>query len=118
MCQPPGYRADIFAELRFFHGVDYDTAFFSPWAMRFRKTQEPSPRVIAAYCCASRGKSMPYGMSPSPPLNWSRRINLTWLPRDRMPSATLVAEWDQLPARLASIEGRIRRKLLNRIWCW
>lgn len=47
--QPPDYWATLFAEFGFFHDVEYDASFLSPWAVRFRKAVDPLPRVVAAY---------------------------------------------------------------------
>ncbi len=47
--QLPSYWAELFARHGFFHDVDYDASYLTPWAMRFRRTREPIARLIAAY---------------------------------------------------------------------
>src|SRR6185312_12898282 len=38
--------ASLFAAQGFWHDVEFDTAFLTPWAMRFRKTGDPAPRAV------------------------------------------------------------------------
>ena len=47
--QPPEYWASLFARFDFYHDLDYDAAFVTPWAMRFRKLRDGIPRVISSY---------------------------------------------------------------------
>jgi len=47
--QPPEYWAGLFAKFDFYHDLDFDAAFITPWAMRFRKLRNPIHRVISAY---------------------------------------------------------------------
>jgi SAM-dependent methyltransferase len=47
--QPREYWAGLFAERGFFHDVEYDASFVMPWAMRFRKSDEPIHRLIQPY---------------------------------------------------------------------
>ena len=47
--QPPEYWADLFARHGFVRDVDFDASFITPWAVRFRRSQEPLPRVVRAY---------------------------------------------------------------------
>jgi SAM-dependent methyltransferase len=47
--QPAEYWAELFARCGFFHAVDFDASFITPWAMRFRRTRQPVSQVIAAY---------------------------------------------------------------------
>lgn len=47
--QPPEYWAERFARHGFYRDVEFDAAFLTPWAARFRKSREPVSRVIAAY---------------------------------------------------------------------
>jgi hypothetical protein len=47
--QPPEYWAELFARQGFFRDVDYDAAFLTPWAVRFRRSDEPLPRRVRAY---------------------------------------------------------------------
>ena len=47
--QPPDYWAEQFARHGFFHDVDFDASFITPWAARFRRARDPVARVMAAY---------------------------------------------------------------------
>ena len=47
--RPPDYWAELFARHGFFHDVDFDASFISPWAVRFRCVREPVARIVAAY---------------------------------------------------------------------
>ncbi len=47
--QPPEYWAELFARHGFFHDVDFDASFVTPWTVRFRKAIGPVARMIAAY---------------------------------------------------------------------
>lgn len=47
--QPPEYWAELFACQGFFRDVDYDASFLTPWAVRFRRQDEPLPRRVRAY---------------------------------------------------------------------
>ena len=47
--QPREYWAGLFAQRGFFHDVEYDASFVIPWAMRFRKSDEPVHRLIQPY---------------------------------------------------------------------
>lgn len=47
--QPSEYWAELFARQGFFRDVDYDGSFITPWTIRFRRVQEPLPRIIRDY---------------------------------------------------------------------
>lgn len=47
--RPPEYWAERFAAEGFFRDVDFDATFVTPWAVRFRRSGEPVPRLVAAY---------------------------------------------------------------------
>jgi GT2 family glycosyltransferase len=47
--QPPDYWAEIFARNGFYRDVDYDASFLTPWAVRFRKKNQPFGRIVSAY---------------------------------------------------------------------
>jgi chromosome segregation ATPase len=47
--QPPEYWAEIFARHGFFRDVDFDASFINPWAVRFRRSGEPLPRIVRGY---------------------------------------------------------------------
>lgn len=46
---PSEYWAALFAKQGFFHDLDFDATFLTPWAMRFRRQNDPFPRVVQAY---------------------------------------------------------------------
>jgi SAM-dependent methyltransferase len=45
----PEYWATLFARQGFFRDVDFDAAFITPWAARFRRRNDPAPRLISDY---------------------------------------------------------------------
>jgi SAM-dependent methyltransferase len=47
--QPPEYWAELFAIEGFFRDVDFDASFITPWAVRYRKFDEPLHRVVRDY---------------------------------------------------------------------
>jgi SAM-dependent methyltransferase len=47
--RPPEYWAERFARHGFYRDVEFEAAFITPWAARFRKSREPVSRTIAAY---------------------------------------------------------------------
>jgi SAM-dependent methyltransferase len=47
--QPPEYWAEAFARHGFFRDIDFDAAFVTPWAARFRRSAEPLPRIVRGY---------------------------------------------------------------------
>lgn len=47
--QPPEYWAELFAAQGFFRDVDFDATFVTPWAVRFRRSREPLPRILRDY---------------------------------------------------------------------
>jgi hypothetical protein len=48
--RPPEYWAELFARYGLFHDVDYDpSTYIAPWAVRFRRRNDPAPRVAADY---------------------------------------------------------------------
>lgn len=47
--QPPEVWAEQFARRGYFRDVDYDASFITPWAVRFRKCEEPVHRLIRRY---------------------------------------------------------------------
>ena len=49
MSQPPEYWAELFAKEGFFRDVDFDASFITPWAVRFRKNDEPIHRIVRDY---------------------------------------------------------------------
>jgi len=46
--QPPEAWAERFARHGFFRDPDFDASFVTSWAVRFRKTAEPLPRIVRA----------------------------------------------------------------------
>ncbi len=47
--QPPEYWAALFGQYGFVRDVDFDATFITPWAIRFRRTNDPLIRTISAY---------------------------------------------------------------------
>ena len=47
--QPPEYWAELFAQHGFFRDVDFDASFVLPWAVRFRRRNEPVTRLVREY---------------------------------------------------------------------
>ncbi len=47
--QPPEYWAELFARHQFYRDVDFDASFITPWAVRFRRRNEPFQRLIRDY---------------------------------------------------------------------
>lgn len=47
--QPPEYWAERFAEQGFYRDVEFDASFITPWAVRFRRRDEPMPRIVRSY---------------------------------------------------------------------
>jgi len=45
----PEYWATLFARQGFYRDVDFDAAFITPWATRFRRRNDPAPRLISDY---------------------------------------------------------------------
>ncbi len=46
---PPEYWAERFARHGFFRDVDFDASFITPWAVRFRRRDEPLHRIVREY---------------------------------------------------------------------
>lgn len=46
---PPEYWAELFARHGFYRDVDYDASYITPWAVRFRPRQDPTPRIVRDY---------------------------------------------------------------------
>jgi SAM-dependent methyltransferase len=47
--QPPEYWSELFALHGFFRDVDFEAAFITPWAARFRHRAETTPGIIREY---------------------------------------------------------------------
>lgn len=47
--QPAEYWAELFARQGFVRDVDFDASFITNWAVRFRRSAEPLPRVVRDY---------------------------------------------------------------------
>ena len=47
--QPLEYWAELFALCGFIRDVDFDVAFITPWATRYRRNQEPFHRIVRDY---------------------------------------------------------------------
>jgi hypothetical protein len=47
--QPLEYWAELFARQGFYRDVDFNASFITPWAVRFRKKDEPFHRVVRDY---------------------------------------------------------------------
>ncbi len=46
---PPAYWAALFARHGLFHDLDFDASFITPWAMRFRRRNDPVQQVVRTY---------------------------------------------------------------------
>ncbi|HEX5503270.1 MAG TPA: methyltransferase domain-containing protein [Thermomicrobiales bacterium] len=119
--QPPEYWATLLAEWGFYHDLDYDASFLSPWAKRFRKVSDPLPRVIGAYerrlwrltqeVDALRARAV----ETNGQLGDYRRA----AERERaleQEVARVAGECEHLRFRLASIEGRLGWRVLAGFW--
>jgi hypothetical protein len=47
--RPPEYWAEAFARQGYFRDVDYDASFITPWAVRYRRRDEPLARIVREY---------------------------------------------------------------------
>lgn len=47
--QQPEHWAELFARQGFYRDVDFDASFITPWAVRFRRSAEPLPRIVRNY---------------------------------------------------------------------
>jgi len=47
--QPPEYWAEAFARHSFYHDLDYDASYITPWAMRFRLQDKQIGRLVREY---------------------------------------------------------------------
>jgi SAM-dependent methyltransferase len=47
--QPTEYWAEQFARHGFFRDVDFDASFITPWAVRFRRRNDPLARIVREY---------------------------------------------------------------------
>lgn len=47
--RPPEYWAEAFARQGYFRDVDYDASFITPWAVRYRRRNEPVARMVREY---------------------------------------------------------------------
>jgi hypothetical protein len=47
--QPPEGWAELFAQCGFVRDVDYDASFITPWAARFRRSDQPLARTVRDY---------------------------------------------------------------------
>jgi hypothetical protein len=47
--QPPEYWAELFASHGFVRDVDFDAGFITPWAARYRRSQDPLHRIVRGY---------------------------------------------------------------------
>jgi len=47
--QPPEHWSEIFAQHGFFRDVDFDASFVLPWAVRYRRRQDPPSRLVREY---------------------------------------------------------------------
>lgn len=47
--QPPEYWAELFARQGFWRDFDFDAAFITPWAGRYRRRSEPLARLVREY---------------------------------------------------------------------
>ncbi len=46
---PPEVWAELFAFQGFYRDTDFDASFLTPWAVRFRKRDEPTSRIVREY---------------------------------------------------------------------
>ncbi|MBJ7594982.1 MAG: glycosyltransferase [Candidatus Dormibacteraeota bacterium] len=46
---PPEHWAELFARFGFQRDLTYDVTFLAPWAMRFRRSRDPLPRLVRDY---------------------------------------------------------------------
>lgn len=47
--QPPDYWAEQFARHGFHRDLEYNPSYVTPWAVRFRRSRQPGPKVVRAY---------------------------------------------------------------------
>lgn len=47
--QPPEVWGELFARQGFYRDVDYDASFITPWAVRFRRKDDPVARLVREY---------------------------------------------------------------------
>ena len=47
--QPPEHWSELFARHGFLRDIDFDASFITPWAVRYRRSSEPLPRLVRDY---------------------------------------------------------------------
>ena len=47
--QPPEHWGELFARHGFFRDVEFDAAFLTAWAVRYRRSTEPLPRIVRGF---------------------------------------------------------------------
>lgn len=115
--QPAEYWAELFALHGFYRDVDFDASFITPWAVRFRRSGEPLPRLVRHYERAYRALNAERLelRTAATELNHNLAAATTRLAELEPQSAALQAEVAHLKAVVADMERsifwRIRRWL-------
>jgi len=121
--QPPEYWAGLFARHGFVRDVDYDASFIIPWAVRFRRCDEPLYRVVSNYerrlwllqqeNRGTRQQNLEFRREIATLQEEVRRLENRWARLEGSASWQVMLWLQGLRARLAP-PGSIREKLLTR----
>ena len=122
--QPPEYWAGLFARHGFVRDVEYDASFIIPWAVRFRRCEEPLYRVVSTYerrlwllqeeSKGTRRKNLEYRREIASLQNEVRRLENRWARLEGSASWQVMLWLQSLRARLAP-PGSTREKLLTKV---
>lgn len=100
--QPVEYWAELFARHGFYRDVDYDASFVTPWAVRFRRSNEPLARIVRNFerrCWV---------------LNYERheaRIRATQLERQLADALVRASAVEQQVSEVEAKDGRLEAEL-------
>lgn len=93
--QPPEYWAELFAREGFYRDVDFNASFITPWAVRYRKKDEPLHRIVRDY---------------------ERKFWLLWKENSDLRNLTLEMREDLAESELKKLQGNDQSK--SGIWKW
>jgi len=110
--------AEAFARHGFVRDLDFDAAFVTPWAVRFRRREEPLHRLVKEYERAFARVSLERSELRAQVLQWDRQVQVEAAEAPRLRAALALANEQLLSSQhaLAQAHDRINHMERSRFW--
>jgi SAM-dependent methyltransferase len=116
--QPPEAWAEAFARQGLLRDLDYDASYITPWAVRYRRRSEPTPRIVREYERTTARLMIERNELRQQVLQFDRDVlkNAEDAPRLRQELARVNEELLAAQRRIAGLDDTVRHMEASAFW--